>query len=63
MRLNATEFQAIRKTLHAVDPDGKVYLSGSRADNRRRGGDIDLARVDMRKRSPRCNRAGSHGCQ
>jgi uncharacterized protein len=42
MRLNAAELQAIRDTLHAVDPHGRVYMFGSRADDRRRGGDIDL---------------------
>ena len=42
MRLNSAELQAIRDTLHAVDPHGRVYLFGSRADDRRRGGDIDL---------------------
>jgi uncharacterized protein len=42
MRLNAAELQAIRDTLHAVDPHGRVYLFGSRADDRRRAGDIDI---------------------
>ena len=42
MRLNTAELQAIRDTLRAVDPHGRVYLFGSRADDRRRGGDIDI---------------------
>ena len=42
MRINATELQAIRTTLGAVDPRGRIYLFGSRTDNQRRGGDIDL---------------------
>ena len=42
MRINATELQAIRAPLGAVDPRGSIYLFGSRAGNQRRGGDIDL---------------------
>ena len=42
MRINATELQAIRSTLGAVDPRGRIYLFGSRTDDQRRGGDIDL---------------------
>lgn len=42
MRLNANELNAIRGTLRAVDQRARVYLFGSRADDRRRGGDIDL---------------------
>jgi predicted nucleotidyltransferase len=42
MRLNPSELTAIRTTLGAVDSLGHVYLYGSRADDNRRGGDIDL---------------------
>lgn len=42
MRLNANELKAIRDTLYAVDRHGRVYLFGSRADDQRRGGDIDV---------------------
>ena len=42
MRLNATELNAIRTTLASVDPQGRIYLYGSRADDTRRGGDIDV---------------------
>ena len=42
MRLNPNELSAIRTTLGAVDSLGNVYLFGSRADDNRRGGDIDL---------------------
>jgi predicted nucleotidyltransferase len=42
MRLNPSELSAIRTTLGAVDSLGQVYLYGSRADDSRRGGDIDL---------------------
>jgi len=42
MRLNSTELGAIRSTLGALDPHGRIYLFGSRADDNRRGGDIDV---------------------
>ncbi len=28
--------------MRSIDPEGKLYLYGSRADDARRGGDIDL---------------------
>lgn len=42
MRLNPDELQAIRRTLLGADPAGQIRLFGSRADDNRRGGDIDL---------------------
>lgn len=42
MRLNHAELDAIRATLRAVDPAGRIFLYGSRADDARRGGDIDV---------------------
>jgi predicted nucleotidyltransferase len=42
MRLSPAELSAIRSTLSALDPLGRVYLFGSRADDQRRGGDIDV---------------------
>ena len=42
MRLHPAELDAIRTTLGALDPLGRIYLYGSRADDARRGGDIDL---------------------
>ncbi|MBL8336309.1 MAG: nucleotidyltransferase domain-containing protein [Rhodoferax sp.] len=42
MRLNSAELDAIRALLRAVDPAGRIYLYGSRVDDARRGGDIDL---------------------
>jgi predicted nucleotidyltransferase len=42
MRLSPAELSAIRGTLGALDPLGRVYLFGSRADDLRRGGDIDI---------------------
>lgn len=42
MRLTPTEIQHIKTTLAALDPAGRVWLYGSRADDARRGGDIDI---------------------
>lgn len=42
MRLLDKEVNIIRSVIHDIDPDGKIYLFGSRRDDLRRGGDIDL---------------------
>jgi predicted nucleotidyltransferase len=42
MRLSQVEFNALRTILGELDPAGRIYLYGSRADDNRRGGDIDV---------------------
>ena len=42
MRLSTTELNALRSIIGALDPEGRVYLYGSRVDDTRRGGDIDV---------------------
>ena len=42
MRLSPTEHQALRTLLGELDPAGRIYLFGSRTDDARRGGDIDI---------------------
>jgi len=43
MRLTPEQIQAIKQTALAVlGEDARVYLFGSRVDDHRRGGDIDL---------------------
>jgi predicted nucleotidyltransferase len=49
MRLSTAELSAIRSTLGALDPLGRVYLFGSRADDQRRSGDIDVFLVASRE--------------
>lgn len=42
MRLSNHELDAIRRQLYAVDPQGKIFLFGSRALDSAKGGDIDI---------------------
>lgn len=42
MRLNKSEVEAIKSTYANIFPDGLVYLFGSRVDDHKKGGDIDL---------------------
>ncbi|MDQ1339861.1 MAG: UDPglucose 6-dehydrogenase [Campylobacterota bacterium] len=42
MRLNTNEVRAITRTFKEVFGDGRVYLFGSRVDDSKKGGDIDL---------------------
>jgi uncharacterized protein len=42
MRLSKTEIEAIIQTIRCLDDRSRIYLFGSRADDTKRGGDIDL---------------------
>jgi predicted nucleotidyltransferase len=42
MRLTSIEHQAIKKYFIEVFKEGEIYLFGSRVDDSRKGGDIDL---------------------
>jgi predicted nucleotidyltransferase len=42
MRLNDQQIAAIKHLLHGEDPRGEIRLYGSRVDDQRRGGDVDL---------------------
>ena len=42
MRLSAQEKEVIIKSILAFDPDAEIYLYGSRVDDTKKGGDIDL---------------------
>ena len=42
MRLKDSELAAIRSTILDLDKDAAVYLFGSRVDDGKKGGDIDL---------------------
>ena len=42
MRLKDSEIAAIRSTIQNLDKDAQIYLFGSRVDDGKKGGDIDL---------------------
>lgn len=42
MRLKSREIEIIEKAIHSIDPEASIYLFGSRVDENRKGGDIDL---------------------
>ncbi len=42
MRLKSDEIGVLKSKLCALDPDAHLYLFGSRVDDAKKGGDIDL---------------------
>jgi predicted nucleotidyltransferase len=42
MRLSPEEKSAVVDAVIRFDPEAKIYLFGSRADDRQKGGDIDI---------------------
>jgi predicted nucleotidyltransferase len=42
MRLSVAENKAVCHLLKGADPTGRIYLFGSRTDDAKKGGDIDL---------------------
>jgi predicted nucleotidyltransferase len=42
MRLSAIEIRHIKEVIHRADREAHIYLFGSRVDDQKRGGDIDL---------------------
>ncbi len=43
MRITPKEKEAILNSILTIDPEAKVWLFGSRADDSKKGGDIDLS--------------------
>lgn len=55
MRLRPNETQAIRRILLNADPQGRIFLFGSRMNDNGKGGDIDIffetsKKLDLRKK-------------
>ena len=46
MRLSDEQVIALKEKLHTLSSEAKLYLFGSRVDDTKRGGDIDLLIVD-----------------
>ena len=42
MRLSKDEVRVLKNSLYSLNSDAKLYLFGSRTDDSKRGGDIDL---------------------
>ncbi len=42
MRLSSQDRHLIKQTIYQLDPQAQVYLFGSRVDDNKKGGDIDL---------------------
>lgn len=42
MRLSSQDRHLIKQTIYQLDPQAQVYLFGSRVDDSKKGGDIDL---------------------
>ncbi len=42
MRLEKNEIEIVKKSIEAIFGKSKIYLFGSRLDNNKKGGDIDL---------------------
>jgi predicted nucleotidyltransferase len=42
MRLKEYEVSAIKQSVHKFDSEAKIFLFGSRVDDSKKGGDIDL---------------------
>jgi len=56
MRISIEEIELLRKTLAELDIEAKLYLFGSRVNDEKKGGDIDLlivskkiTKMDLRK--------------
>ncbi|RME50785.1 MAG: nucleotidyltransferase domain-containing protein, partial [Caldilineae bacterium] len=50
------QIQAIKTIIHQMDPEARIILFGSRADDAKRGGDIDLL-ILSQELTPRHKRA------
>lgn len=46
MRLDKNEVQVLKTKIQSLSSDAKLYLFGSRTDDTKKGGDIDLLIVD-----------------
>jgi len=46
MRLSSDEVEVLKRKLYTLSCDAKLYLFGSRVDDSKKGGDIDLLVID-----------------
>ena len=50
MRLKDHEIRVIKDAVHSLDKNAKIFLFGSRVDDKKRGGDIDQIIVSEKMR-------------
>ena len=48
MRISNAQLSLLKENIRRFLPDAKIYLFGSRADSKKRGGDIDILIVGER---------------
>lgn len=48
MRLSKFEIDVIKQSIYGIDPHAQVFLFGSRVDDLKKGGDIDLLIISSR---------------
>ncbi|MBN1115488.1 MAG: nucleotidyltransferase domain-containing protein [Oligoflexia bacterium] len=48
MRLSQREITVIKEAVGGIDPVAEIYLYGSRADDSKKGGDIDLLVISQK---------------
>lgn len=51
MRISKEQAEYLKKSILAFLPDAKIYLFGSRVDDQKRGGDIDIMILSHKKLS------------
>lgn len=52
MRLTKEEIKIIKEVIKEFDPEGEIRLFGSRIDDKKKGGDIDLLLISNKIKFP-----------
>lgn len=49
MRLELNKINNLKESIYSILPKAKIYLFGSRTDDKKKGGDIDILILDDKK--------------